>query len=171
VLGLEMSRLARNSKDWSDLFEVSAIFRTLIADEDGLFDPDVSAQHAMKMFFELFQSLGSSHALFQHLAAHNIKLPFRTRGGPIQWRLAAKTTVYELLKHPLYAGAYGYGKRKNYASKTSEKRGKKYLPPEQWKVLIKDRVPAYITWQQYESNQQRMHENDARADRTGPAHV
>ena len=40
VLGLEMSRLARNSKDWSDLFEVSAIFRTLIADEDGLFDPN-----------------------------------------------------------------------------------------------------------------------------------
>lgn len=229
VLGLEMSRLARNSKDWSDLFEVSAIFRTLIADEDGLFDPnepndrlvlglkgiisemelhtmkirlergrlnkaqrgelfhdvpvgyirgddglplfdpDVSAQHAMKMFFELFQSLGSSHALFQHLAAHNIKLPFRTHGGPIDWRLAAKTTVYELLKHPLYAGAYGYGKRKNYSSKTSEKRGKKHLPPEQWKVLIKDRFPAYITWQQYESNQQRMHENDARADRTGPA--
>jgi len=30
-----MSRLARNSKDWSDLFEVSAIFRTLIADEEG----------------------------------------------------------------------------------------------------------------------------------------
>lgn len=42
VRGLEMSRLARNSKDWSNLFEVSAIFRTLIADEDGLFvfDPN-----------------------------------------------------------------------------------------------------------------------------------
>ncbi len=39
VAGLEMSRLARNSKDWSDLFEVCAIFDTLIADEDGVFDP------------------------------------------------------------------------------------------------------------------------------------
>ena len=39
VLGLEMSRLARNSKDWHDLFEVCAIFNTLIADEDGVFDP------------------------------------------------------------------------------------------------------------------------------------
>ena len=39
VAGLEMSRLARNSKDWSDLFEVCAIFNTLIADEDGVFDP------------------------------------------------------------------------------------------------------------------------------------
>ena len=39
VLGLEMSRLARNSKDWHDLFGVCAIFGTLIADEDGVFDP------------------------------------------------------------------------------------------------------------------------------------
>ena len=39
VLGLEMSRLARNSKDWHDLFEVCGIFHTLIADEDGVFDP------------------------------------------------------------------------------------------------------------------------------------
>ena len=39
VIGLEMSRLARNSKDWGDLFEVCAIFQTLIADEDGVFNP------------------------------------------------------------------------------------------------------------------------------------
>ena len=197
-----MSRLARNSKDWSDLFEVSAIFRTLIADEDGLFDPndpndrlvlgltgiisemerhtmkirlergrlnkaqrgelfhdvpvgyvkgddglprfdpDISAQHAMKMFFELFESVGSSHGLFLRPATQSIKLLFRTRGGPIEWRLPAKTTVCELLKHLLYAGAYGYGKRKNYASKAAEKRGKKHLPPEQWKVLIRERFPV-----------------------------
>lgn len=95
--------------------------------DDGLplLDPDVSAQHAMKMFFDLFETLGSSHGLFLHLATHNIKLPFRTRGGPIDWRLPAKTTVYGLLKHPLFAGAYGYGRRKNYASKTAEKLCKK----------------------------------------------
>lgn len=38
VLGLEMSRLARNSKDWHDLFEVYAIYQVLIADEDGVFN-------------------------------------------------------------------------------------------------------------------------------------
>jgi len=167
VLGLEMSRLARNSKDWHDLFEVCGIFQTLIADEDGVFDPqdpndrlvlglkgiiaemelhtmkvrlergrlnkaqrgelfhdvpvgyvlneqglpqldpDESARHVMKTFFDLFESLGSSCALFHHLAEHQIRLPFRDRSGPIDWRLPAKSTVYELLKHPLYAGAYG----------------------------------------------------------------
>jgi DNA invertase Pin-like site-specific DNA recombinase len=38
VLGLEMSRLARSSKDWHAFFEMCAIFGTLIADEDGVYD-------------------------------------------------------------------------------------------------------------------------------------
>ena len=228
VLGLEMSRLARNSKDWHDLFEVCAIFDTLIADEDGVFDPhdpndrlvlglkgiisemelhtmkvrlergrlnkaqrgelfhdvpvgyvldeaglpqldpDESARHVMRMFFELFESLGSSHALFHHLAKHTIKLPFRNRGGRIDWRVPAKTTVYGLLKHPLYSGAYGYGVRKNYTQNIRNPPKKKYLPPDQWKVWIKDRHPAYITWEQYENNQARLKENGNRGDRSGP---
>ena len=38
VLGLEMSRLARSSKDWHAFFEMCALFGTLIADEDGVYD-------------------------------------------------------------------------------------------------------------------------------------
>ncbi len=233
VLGLEMSRLARNSKDWHDLFEVCGIFHTLIADEDGVFDPhdpndrlvlgmkgiiaemelhtmkvrlergrlnkaqrgelfhdvpvgyvldqrglpmldaDESARHAMTMFFELFQTLGSSHALFHHLAEQNIRLPFRENrrdvGGNIDWRLPAKTTVYQLLRHPLYAGAYGYGRRKRYGQKYAKTPAKKYLPPDQWKVLIKDIHPAYMSWELFERNQQQLRDNDNRQDRCGPA--
>ena len=224
VMGLEMSRLARNSKDWSDLFEVCAIFHTLIADEDGIFDPvepndrlvlglkgiiaemelhtmkvrlergrsnkaargemfhdvpvgyvldgrglpqldpDESARHVMKLFFELFHTIGSSSGLFSHLAEHNICLPFRENrrelSGPIDWRIPSKTTVYGLLKHPLYAGAFGYCRYKRYPRKANAKRGKKQLPPEQWKVLIKDIHPAYITWDEYEKIQQQMRDND-----------
>jgi DNA invertase Pin-like site-specific DNA recombinase len=39
VLGLEMSRLARSCKDWHQLLEVCAIFSTLLADADGVYDP------------------------------------------------------------------------------------------------------------------------------------
>jgi DNA invertase Pin-like site-specific DNA recombinase len=232
VLGLEMSRLARNSRDWHDLFEVCAIYHTLIADEDGVFDPqdptdrlvlglkgilaemelqtmkvrlergrlnkaqrgelfhdvpvgyvldeqglpqldpDESARHVMKMFFDLFESIGSSHGLFFHLADHNIKLPFRENrrdlSAPIDWRVPAMTTVYEILRHPLHAGAYGYGRRKQYRDKRGKRIGNKYLPADQWKVLIKDRHPAYITWARYESNQRRLRDNDNVGDRSGP---
>lgn len=39
VLGLEVSRLARNCSDWHRLLEICAINGTLILDEDGLYDP------------------------------------------------------------------------------------------------------------------------------------
>ena len=233
VLGLEMSRLARNSKDWADLFEVCAIYGTLIADEDGVFDPqepndrlvlgmkgiiaelelhtmkvrlergrlnkaqrgelfhsvpvgyvinehglpeldpDESARHTMKLFFDLFEVTGSSGALFKHLVEQNIKLPFRDNvrdvSKPIHWRLPAKSSVYELLKNPLYSGTYGYAIHKRYSGRSGKKQGKKHLPPEQWKVCIKDLHPSYITWQRYEANQLRLHENDQVGDRSGPA--
>ena len=39
VLGLEVSRLARNSTDWHRLLEICAITDTLILDEDGIYHP------------------------------------------------------------------------------------------------------------------------------------
>lgn len=39
VLGLEMSRLARSCKDWHVLLELCALYGTLLADSDGLYDP------------------------------------------------------------------------------------------------------------------------------------
>ncbi|MCY4076542.1 MAG: recombinase family protein [Acidobacteria bacterium] len=39
VLGLEVSRLARNSTDWHRLLEICALSETLILDEDGVYDP------------------------------------------------------------------------------------------------------------------------------------
>lgn len=39
VMGLEVSRLARNSTDWHRLLEICAFTRTLILDEDGIYDP------------------------------------------------------------------------------------------------------------------------------------
>src|SRR5450755_4035269 len=39
VLGLEVSRLARNNADWHRLLELAALTRTLILDEDGVYDP------------------------------------------------------------------------------------------------------------------------------------
>ncbi|WP_425360781.1 recombinase family protein [Candidatus Tisiphia endosymbiont of Ceraclea dissimilis] len=39
VLGIEVSRLARSCKDWYQLLEVCVLFRTIIADTDGIYDP------------------------------------------------------------------------------------------------------------------------------------
>ncbi len=39
IFGVEMSRLARSNKDWHQLLELCALFHTLIADLDGMYDP------------------------------------------------------------------------------------------------------------------------------------
>src|SRR5260370_19871697 len=39
VMGLEVSRLARNNADWHRLLEICALTDTLILDEDGIYDP------------------------------------------------------------------------------------------------------------------------------------
>src|SRR5438552_9633350 len=40
ILGLEISRLSRSSKDWYHLLELCAVFGTLLADQDGIYDPN-----------------------------------------------------------------------------------------------------------------------------------
>jgi DNA invertase Pin-like site-specific DNA recombinase len=40
VIGLEVSRLARNCSDWHRLLEICALTNTLILDEDGIYSPD-----------------------------------------------------------------------------------------------------------------------------------
>ena len=42
VMGLEVSRLARNNADWHRLLEICALSDTLILDEDGVYDPSSS---------------------------------------------------------------------------------------------------------------------------------
>src|SRR5207249_2527620 len=38
-LGIEMARLARCNKDWHQLLELCAVFGTVLADQDGVYDP------------------------------------------------------------------------------------------------------------------------------------
>jgi len=45
VMGLEVSRLARNNADWHRLLEICALADTLILDEDGVYDPSCRCSH------------------------------------------------------------------------------------------------------------------------------
>ena len=47
--GLEVSRLARSCTDWHHLLEICALFRTLILDEDGIYDPGSGVESARQI--------------------------------------------------------------------------------------------------------------------------
>ena len=99
--------------------------------------------------------------------ANNIQLGLRVYKGPgkgrLVWQRPRRSSLYEMLHHPFYGGAYAYGRSpldptRRVANKP--KSGRRNAPPEEWVCLLKDKVPAYIPWDQYEQNQRRFAAND-----------
>lgn len=234
ILGIEMSRLARSCKDWHQLLELCAIFQTLLADQDGLYDPgdyndrlllglkgtmsdaelhilkgrmlagrrnkarrgelfnhacigfirlpgagmtmdpDEQAQAVVRLVFDKFSELGTVSALLRYMVRNGIRLPVRphfgANRGNLEWRRPNRVTLNFMLHHPMYAGAYSHGRRPTDPRRKVPGRpatGRRLVPMEEWEVLIRDRLPAYITWERYETNLQRLAQNRARAAAMG----
>src|SRR5262249_14589220 len=99
------------------------------------FDPDEQARFVIPLLFEKFQELESRRALFRWLVRNGIDLPVRPRTGPhagqLQWRRASSSAVLAILHHPMYAGAYAYGRRPTDPKRThatGKRRVKNWLP-------------------------------------------
>jgi DNA invertase Pin-like site-specific DNA recombinase len=130
------------------------------------FDPDEQARSVVALLFEKFDEIGSIYGLFRWLVRHDIRMPIRVRTraskGQLEWRRPSIASLSQTLHHPIYAGAYTYGRRQVDPKRDFLKAGGRYRPwaaMEQWKAFLKDQLPAYITWEQFEKNQQRIREN------------
>ena len=219
VLGLEVSRLARNSADWHRLLEICALTDTLILDEDGVYDPthfndrlllglkgtmseaelhvlsarlrgglinkarrgdlrcrlpigfvydpqgrvvldpDTQVQESVRLAFQTFGRTGAAHATIKYFRAQRLLFPTRVNGGPrkgeLAWGPLSVGRVASMLHNPWYAGAYAFGRsrwRRHPDGKTRYER----KPPNEWAALIREAHPGYISWDQYERNQQRL---------------
>jgi len=85
------------------------------------------------------------------------------------WSRPNRPTLSNLLRNPIYAGAYVYGRRPTDAKRKKPGRpssGKTVAKPSEWEVCLKDRVPAYITWSQFEKNLRQLESNTLQG--TGP---
>jgi len=129
-------------------------------------EPDEQARGVVQLVFDKFEELGTVWRVFCYLKQNKIQLGFRCLRGPkrgqLEWRRPTHNRVLAMLRHPIYAGAYAYGfhrpGRTNPVSGRVEG-GKWFLPPDEIRVLIQGRVPAYISWEQYLANQRRLNEN------------
>jgi DNA invertase Pin-like site-specific DNA recombinase len=219
VLGLEVSRLARNSSDWHRLLEICALTNTLILDEDGLYDPahfndrlllglkgtmseaelhllrarliggrcskarrgelrcglpvgfvydvngkvvldpDRQVQRTLRVFFETFQRVGSCFATVRFFRKRSLPFPRRLRGGPnkgeLLWSPLGYSRALQVLHNPRYAGAFAFGQGR-WHKKPNGRSAKRKLPRDEWFALHRDAHAGYITWEQYERNEQRL---------------
>jgi len=131
-------------------------------------EPDDQAREVVQLIFEKFQELGAMSAVMRYLTQHQLKIGVRDHRGPdkgqLQWRRPNQATLLSILHHPIYAGAYVYGRRESNPRKAVPGRpgtGRRWASADDWDVLIRDRLPAYISWEQWEKNQHVLRKNSA----------
>jgi DNA invertase Pin-like site-specific DNA recombinase len=137
-----------------------------IYDDDGrrVIDPDDEVRAAVADVFASFEAKGSAYAVVAAFAGR--RFPTRAYGGvwagEIRWGRLMYGRVLQLLANPSYAGAYVFGhfraRRAVDPDGTIRLKSTK-LPREQWQVLIRDHHPAYITWETFLANTQRLAAN------------
>ena len=96
----------------------------------------------------------------------NIKLPVYRQGRGatrrIQWRPVAYHTVLKLLQHPIYAGAYVFGRTQQRTQLDGDRARKTQghqKEQQHWNVLLRDNHIGYITWDEFEEHQRMLLEN------------
>jgi hypothetical protein len=131
-------------------------------------DPDEQAQAIIALIFEQFERYATVGGVLRYLVQHGIQLPCRVMTGPnkgdLAWRRPSRHTLSNVLRHPMYAGAYVYGRRRTEPRHKLPGRpgtGKRVVAPEAWPVLRQGHYPAYITWEQFERNQRQLASNVA----------
>jgi len=234
ILGVEMSRLARSCRDWHQLLELCSIFRTLIGDLDGLYDPaqyndrlllglkgtmseaelhvlknrmlegklakarrgelgkllpigyvrrpsgevaldpDEEVTATVRLVFDRFETLGTLNAVLRDLVAGGVRIGVRVPGGArkgeLDWRRPNRATLYNLLTNPTYAGVYAYGRRPTDPRRKKPGRsgtGRSRASRAEWTALLRDRLPAYISWERYERNLAQLAANSNHAEGMG----
>jgi DNA invertase Pin-like site-specific DNA recombinase len=130
-------------------------------------DPDEQVRSVVALVFAKFAELGSVPRVLAHLGGHEIRIGMRPYRGPdrgkLVWRPARRSTLYGILRHPAYAGAYVYGRHATDPTRRAAGRarpGRRAVGPDEWACHLEGRIPAYISWEQYEENRRRLAEND-----------
>jgi hypothetical protein len=142
-------------------------------------DPDAQAQAVIALIFEQFARGGTINGVLQHLVRHPIQLPCRVHAGAnrgdLEWHAPNRATLSNLLHHPIYAGASVYGRRPTDVRRKPPGRpatGRRVAQGGEWSVLLEDRLPAYISWAQFERNLHQLEANGLKgqgAIRHGPS--
>jgi DNA invertase Pin-like site-specific DNA recombinase len=149
-----------------ELFHLPSIGYIKLPAGDFTMDPDEQVQAVVRLIFDEFDRQDTLHGLLRYLVHHKVQIPVRARYGPnrgqLEWHRPNRATLQNMLHNPIYAGAYCYGHRALDPRKKQPGRphtGKQNLPPEECLVLIRDRLPAYITWERFCANVRRLDAN------------
>ena len=168
VLALEASRLARNNRDWHHLIDLCALTRTVIIDDDGIYDPKVlndrlllGLKGTMSEFELGLMRQRARTAYLQKVRREEVMwevpvgfvLPHAVAGSAgidVVWKPATVSRVQQILRNPCYAGAFAFGRTcaRTVASegRLHHRATRRQRPRDEWEVLLLDHHAGYISW-------------------------
>jgi DNA invertase Pin-like site-specific DNA recombinase len=137
----------------------------LVRDEHGLVrkDPNLEVQDRISLVFEIFLRLRSANKVLLFFSEGGLLVPRLDRFGDMVWKRPTIHTITSILKNPAYAGAFVYGRNSHTTTRGPNGSAVKTerLPMERWRILVKDKYPAYVDWETFERIQKMLQDNRA----------
>ena len=123
----------------------------LLRQDDGgvVKDPDRAVQHAITLVFQTFLERRSASQVVRLLRDQGLRLPRRHRNRETVWRSPTVAAVIAILRNPAYAGTFAYGKTQTQVPSGGGRPQQRRRPLAEWKVIVHDRYPAYVTWETF----------------------
>jgi DNA invertase Pin-like site-specific DNA recombinase len=125
-------------------------------------DPDQQVQQAIHLVFETFRRTGSAFSIVTHFKRTGLHFPSRerigVRKGELTWGTLTSSRVLQVLHNPRYAGAFFFGRTRNRTWPDGSHHCQ-ILPKDEWLVLIPNIHVGYISWEEFQANQERLRNN------------
>ena len=126
-------------------------------------DPDDQVCAALGILFEKFRELGSARQVHLWFVQEDIKLPRRLgKTSGVEFVAATPWLITRLLKDPVYAGAYAFGRTTRRVTLTNGRKRvekRRVSRPEEWEVLIEAHHEGFISWSEYLKNLETLAHN------------
>ena len=127
------------------------------------FDPDEQAQATIRLVFDLFDRFRTVGKVMRYLVDHDIRMPVRMSGGPrkgeLEWHRVNRVVAAQSIRQSdLCRRLCVWRAPDRPAAAEARPPGTGRRPPrvEDAEVFLPDRVPAYISWEQYQRNQAQL---------------
>ena len=119
----------------------------------------IEVQQRIDLVYSTFFEQKSVSQTVRWFIARDLQLPRRDRFGEIQWKRVTAASISGILRNPAYAGAAVYGRTRWKKPENTGKSQQVSLKPDQWRYCVKDKFPAYITWETFERIQTMLQDN------------
>src|SRR3954452_2250557 len=124
----------------------------LVRDPSGVVtqDPDAEVRSRLALVFSAFLQERTAVRAVGVLRARGLALPRRDRHGDTVWRAPTIAAVTAILRNPAYAGAFVYGRTRLGPPGAHGRQKQRRRSPAEWRIVVKDRYPAYVDWETFE---------------------